>query len=408
MITASDAQTMALVDQYIDIDRLLTTVQEICRIPSVLGDEGAFSEYLVEMMRASGFDGAALQSVLPDRPNATGHIDFGTGGRTVVLTGHLDTKPPSHGWTVTEPFSGALIDGAIYGQGIMDMKAALVCQVIAMEALRSSGLPLSGRLAFAGVVDHMGDQRGAIEYFTTHPADLAVLGECSGSQVYLGHRGRYYFDITVRGRSAHTCHKPLAINANLLAAHAIIELDASKLQPELEDWVLELFGPETYMAPGRVYGGLPPGGPSMIPDECVIRVDCRPQPGITVEQVRAEIDRCLAGAKKRDSRFEADVELADVKAGYLVGRDDEVTTTMVRSLAAVRGHDSPVSVGNWLGDTSSVGHRVPTIIFGPGAEPVYAANEHLTVDEIVEATRAYAMFAALSMSTESRGRQTCS
>jgi acetylornithine deacetylase/succinyl-diaminopimelate desuccinylase-like protein len=400
VITASDAQTLAIVDQHIDVDRLVTTVQEICRIPSVLGEEGAFAAYLVDMMRKSEFDGAALQPVLPGRPNATGHLDFGTGGRTVVLTGHLDTKPPSHGWNITDPFSGALIDGAIYGQGIMDMKAALVCEVIAMEALRASGIPLEGRLAFAGVMDHMGDQLGAIEYFNTHDADLAVLGETSGSQVYLGHRGRYYFDITVRGLSAHTCHKPMAINANLLAAHAIIELDASRLEPELEDWVVDLFGSETFMAPGRVYGGLPPGGPSMIPDECVIRVDCRPQPGVTIEQVRAEIDRCLAKAKERDPRFEADVELVDVKNGYLAGRDDEVTTTMVRALTAVRGHESPVSVGNWLGDTASVGHQVPTIIFGPGGEPVYAANEHLTIVEIVEATRAYAMFAALSMAAD--------
>ena len=398
MILASDTQTLATIDQHIDIDRLVTTVQEICRIPSVLGEEGAFAAYLVDMMRASSFDGAALQPVLPDRPNATGHLDFGAGGRTVVLTGHLDTKPPSHGWTVTEPFSGALIDGKIYGQGIMDMKAALVCQVIAMEAVRASGIPLNGCLSFAGVADHMGDQRGAIEYFAHHPADLAVLGECSGSQIYLGHRGRYYFDITVRGRSAHTCHKPSAVNANTLAAHAIIELDASKLEPRLEDWVLDLFGAETFMAPGRVYGGLPPGGPSMIPDECVIRVDCRPQPGVSIEEVRAEIDRCLAAAKERDPRFRADVVLADVKNGYLVGRNDEVTVNMVQALAAVRGQESPVSVGNWLGDTSSVGHQVPTIIFGPGAESAYAANEHLTIDEIVEATRAYAMFAALSLS----------
>jgi acetylornithine deacetylase/succinyl-diaminopimelate desuccinylase-like protein len=397
---ASDAQLLATIDKHLDVDRLLHTVQEICRIPSVLGDEKGFAEYLVDMMKASGFDGAELQQVLPERPNATGHLDFGAGGRTVVLTGHLDTKPPSHGWTVTEPFSGELIDGRIYGQGIMDMKAALVCQVIAMEALRASGIPLQGRLAFAGVVDHMGDQRGAIAYFDQHHADLAVLGECSGSQVYLGHRGRYYFDITVRGLSAHTCHKPLAINANLLAAYAIIELDGSKLEPDLEDWVLDLFGPETYMSPGRVYGGLPPGGPSMIPDECVIRVDCRPQPGVTIEQVRAEIDRCLDAARERDPRFKADVELVDVKDGYLVGRDDEVTTTMVRALAAVRGEESPVSVGNWLGDTASVGHKVPTIIFGPGAEPVYAANENLTIEEIVEAARAYAMFAALSMRTD--------
>ena len=30
------------------------------------------------------------------------------------------------------------------------------------------------------------------------------------------------------------------------------------------------------MVPGRIYGGLAPGGPSMIPDECVIRVDSPP------------------------------------------------------------------------------------------------------------------------------------
>ncbi|CAN5207129.1 hypothetical protein BH11ACT7_BH11ACT7_14640 [soil metagenome] len=57
------------------------------------------------------------QHIDTERPNATGHLDSGAGGRTVVLTGHLDTKPPSHGWTVADPFSGALIDGAIYGQG---------------------------------------------------------------------------------------------------------------------------------------------------------------------------------------------------------------------------------------------------------------------------------------------------
>src|SRR5699024_235288 len=102
--------------------------------------------------------------------------------------------------------------------------------------------------------------------------------------IFLGHRGRYYFDITVKGKSAHTCHKPLAINANTLASHAVIELDKSRLIPELERWVTDLFGTETFMAPGRIYGGLPPGGPSMIPDECVIRVDCRPQPGVSIGQ----------------------------------------------------------------------------------------------------------------------------
>ena len=38
------------------------------------------------------------------------------------------------------------------------------------------------------------------------------------------------------------------------------------------------------------------------------------------------------------------------------------------------------------------------MIFGPGGPPVYAADEHLTVDEIHEATKVYAAFAALALS----------
>jgi acetylornithine deacetylase/succinyl-diaminopimelate desuccinylase-like protein len=306
----------------------------------------------------------------------------------------MDTKPVSHGWSKTTPFSGEIIDGAIYGHGIMDMKAALVCQIVAMEALRDSGLPLSGSVAMAAVSDHMGDQLGSIAYFDEYPADLCVLGELSDNEIYLGHRGRYYFDITVLGKSAHTCHKPLAVNANALAAHAILELDQSRLESDLEQWVVDLFGSETYMAPGRVYGGLPPGGPSMIPDECVIRVDCRPQPGVSVEQVRAEIDRCLASAAQRDPRFRAEVVLADVKEGYLASPGDEVVEIMRDAVRAVRGKEPPLKAAGWLGDTASFGHKVPTVIFGPGGEPVYCPDEHLSVDDVVEATKVYAAFAA--------------
>src|SRR6201996_4457793 len=202
----------------IDTDRLVELVTQVCRIPSVLGDEGPLAEYLHAVMKESGFEATALQPVIGDRPNALGELSFGA-GRRVVFTGHMDTKPVSHGWTVTEPFSGALVDGSIYGHGIMDMKAALVCQIVAMEALRESGVPLACTLAMAAVSDHMGDQLGSIAYFDSYPADLAVLGERSDNEIFLAPRGPLYFDITVRGKSPPPCHKPLAVNANALAAH---------------------------------------------------------------------------------------------------------------------------------------------------------------------------------------------
>jgi acetylornithine deacetylase/succinyl-diaminopimelate desuccinylase-like protein len=250
----------------------------------------------------------------------------------------------------------------------------------------------------AAVSDHMGEQRGSIAYFDAHAADLCLLGELTDNEVCLGHRGRYYFDITTLGRSAHTCHKPAAINANVLAAQAVLALEASKYEPELEPWVVDLFGPETFVVPGRIYGGLAPGGPSMIPDECVIRVDCRPQPGVTIEQVRAEIDRCLGRAREADPRFRAEVVLADVKQGYLADPEDEVVRLLTTAVREVRGTEPAMRVENWLGDTASFGDRIPTVIFGPGGPPVYCPDEHLTVEEIHEATKVYAAFAALALS----------
>jgi acetylornithine deacetylase/succinyl-diaminopimelate desuccinylase-like protein len=383
----------------VDLERAVDLVRQVCRIPSVLGEEGDLAGFFSSIMEESGFEAVKLQPVLPSRPNATGEVNFGP-GRRVVLTGHLDTKPVSYGWQKSAPFSGDLIDGAVYGHGVMDMKAALACQVVAMEAVRAADVPLAGTLAMAAVCDHMGQQSGSIAYFAEHDADLCVLGELTDNQICLGHRGRYYFDVTTRGRSAHSCHKDKAINANVLAAHAVLALDASCYKPDLDPEVLRLFGPETFVVPGRIYGGLAPGGPSMIPDNCVVRVDCRPQPGVTTDELRAEIDRCLEDARRRDDRFRADVELVDVKPGYLASPSSPVVSLMVDAVRLVRGVEPQLVTEDWLGDTASFGAKVPTVIFGPGGPPVYCADEHLSVQDIQEATKVYAMFSALALNVD--------
>src|SRR4029077_5133805 len=231
-------------------------------------------------------------------------------------------------------------------------------------------------------------------------------------------RGRYYFDVMVRGRSAHTCHKHAAVNANVLAAQAVLALDRSPLEPALAEGVADLFGAEMYIVPGRIYGGLPPGGPSMIPDECVIRVDCRPQPGVTTEQARAEIERCLSEARMADDRFAADVVLADVKNGYLAHPGDPVVRLAAEAVRRVRGEEPVLVTENWLGDTARFGDQGPTGIFGPGGPartcarrvfcgpggpPVYCPDEHLSVADIHEATKVYALFAALALAGDVDG-----
>jgi len=174
--TMQDRDLADQVLEHVDLDHAVALVQEVCRIPSVLGEEGALAAFLADVMKEAGFEAVQLQPVLPDRPNALGEVSFGPGPR-VALTGHMDTKPVSHGWTAAGPFSGDIVDGAVYGHGIMDMKAALACEIAAIEALAASGLPLSGTAVMAAVSDHMGDQSGAIACFDANPGTCA----CSAS-----------------------------------------------------------------------------------------------------------------------------------------------------------------------------------------------------------------------------------
>ena len=251
----------------LDLERAVELVQEVCRIPSVLGAEGPLAELSrVGDERAAEFEAVELQPVLPRSPQRDRGSAFGR--REVASCSPVTWTPspsPTAG-TCREPFSGDLIDGSVYGHGIMDMKAALVCQIVAIEAVRASGLPISGTLAMAAVADHMGDQLGSIAYFDEHPADLCVLRGAHRQRGVSGASGPLLLRRHDRGRSAHTCPQvrwrstrtSWPLKPCWRSTHRAYE-------PELEPWVVDLFGSETYVVPGRIYGGLPPGGPSMIP-----------------------------------------------------------------------------------------------------------------------------------------------
>ncbi len=52
----------------VDLDRAVELVRQVCRIPSVLGDEGELAGFLASVMRESGFGSVELQDVLPSSP----------------------------------------------------------------------------------------------------------------------------------------------------------------------------------------------------------------------------------------------------------------------------------------------------------------------------------------------------
>ena len=138
---------------------------------------------------------------------------------------------------------------------------------------------------------------------------------------------------------------------------------------------------------GRIFGGLFPGGPSMIPDKCTIRVDTRPQPGVPMEEVKALIEGAIEKAKARDPEIKIEMVVADQKNSYMVPTDAPVVRCLAEAWETVMG-EKPVFVGgSWLGDTASFGDLCETVIFGPGGEPVYQPNESIALSDLEAATK---------------------
>lgn len=136
----------------------------------------------------------------------------------------------------------------------------------------------------------------------------------------------------------------------------------------------------------------------MIPDECTIRVDTRPQPGVPLEEVRGVLEQAIRRVAARDPDFQARLEVADVKAAHRISTDSQVYRLMHEAVVQVTGRQPNPTGASWLGDTASFGSRVPTVIFGPGREPVYMPDEYLDVEDIRVAAQVYAAWAALALS----------
>ena len=388
-----NTQTLDKIGASSAAETAISLTQEMVRIDSTNGKEDALARDLETRLKALKVGKVWCEKTYEGRLNTLWEIDSGKSGPHLLFTGHLDTKPVCEGWQ-RDPFDGAIENGRLFGHGVMDMKAGLGSLVGGVMTMIDSGVDFKGKITFVAVADHMGQQTGSIDLFRRHKFDHCVLAELTDMQIYIAHRGRYYFDISTIGRSAHTCHKYKAINAIEKMLSVVEEISKLKYFPNISQEMKELVGPELYTAVGRIYGGLFPGGPSMIPDRCTIRVDTRPQPGVPIEEVKAIINGALERAKARDPQIVLEMVDADVKDSFMVDPQAPVVVALKSAWEAVMGKPVTFRGGSWLGDTASFGSLCETVIFGPGGEPVYQPNESLALTDIEAATRIYALTAA--------------
>lgn len=396
-IAASPAPPGQALRRRLSFEQAIQFATELIRIPSLPGDEEGVAWRIVEELRALGFD-----EVGTDRAgNIVGRI-AGTGGAPpVMLSSHMDVVDvgDEDGWE-HPPYGGVVAGGYLHGRGAMDLKGPLALQVYA-AARFVHARPAGDLLLAFSVYEEKGGwgMMHLMESLAVHPGAV-ILGEATGCDLCIGHRGHAELAVEIHGRAAHASAPEQGRNPNHLLPHVLLALHelagAQPLHPVLGRATLTPTVVECWPRSGNV-----------IPDRIRVTLDMRVLPGWEERQCVEQMHAFMAARLPEVEGLRVEVlpglvthrawtgwedEHSNFTPGFLMGDEHPVVRAAAGALHSVLGR--PPVIRPWLfgtdGGHSCGTHGVPTIGFAPGLEALAHTNrERLDLDSARFAFEAY-------------------
>jgi putative selenium metabolism hydrolase len=382
-------------------DAILQFFCDIVAIPSMNNDIEAVGRRIGQEMTRLGFD-----EVYVDRYGSiVGRI--GRGDKIILFDSHVDTvgigDPTQWEW---DPFQGKIENGMLYARGALDEKGSTPGMVYGMALARDLGLLEGWTAYYLGNIEEWCDGIGCqafMEWEGVRP-DFVVIGEPTKMNVYHGHKGRLELEVICRGKSAHAASNHLGDNAIYKMLSLIDAID--KMGPSLRS--------HPFLGQGKItvtrINSVSPSD-NAVPDECRIFIDRRLTFGDSRESVIAEIEALIPEAHRQDFEIMELVYSEPSHTGavfmyekyfpsWALERDHFLVQAGKETLEALWQPEDPFGQGKW--DFSTNGNYwqgkagIPCIGFGPGDEIyAHAVNEHVPLDEVVEATKFYALLPAM-------------
>lgn len=258
--------------------RLLDLTEELVRIPSPSGDEGAIADLVEGRLRAlPGLDVHRFRhTVVAHRPGPPPHL---------LVAGHLDTVPATD-----PPQPVERTDGTVAGRGAVDMKGG-VAVVLALAEDAPAGAPATTFLLYDQ--EEVGSHRSGMAIVAaTEPdllrADAAFLLEPTGGWVEAGCQGNLRLRATYRGRAAHTARPWTGDNAVRRAVGPLAAVAAHDPGTVVVDGL-------PYRQSLEVVGVTGGGDRNVVPDRCDVVVNLRWAPGRDATAVVDELVAMLGG-----------------------------------------------------------------------------------------------------------------
>ncbi|MEW2356437.1 M20/M25/M40 family metallo-hydrolase [Spirillospora sp. NPDC029432] len=387
----------------------------LVRVPSPNpgGDESEVAAVLAEMARDAGLPaGTFLErsntgSPAPSRPNLLFTLDFGPGGRHLMLCGHMDTKPIGDAEWTADPLGADLDGDRLYGLGSADMKGALAAMVLAAGRLTGAGAPAAGRLSLLFTADEEDGAYHGAQYLAEAPPaglpDAVLIGEPGGMEadydlLHLGSRGIARLRATAYGRQGHSSlsGEPGTRNAGVDAARAAVALAEELELPSPAD-PYGIRGWTTTVNTGLAYrGGV---GYGVLPGRMGVDTEVRLLPGMTRADVEKPISDLVGRvAERTGARLEVEFDEQGFLPGTVADPGGPLPRAVREAAGRVLGHVPPDAMFPGTTDAAFLqpAWNVPVLpAFGPGLlRRAHGADEWVSVTALRQAVDLYAGIAA--------------
>lgn len=383
--------------------------------PQAGTSEADAAELTARWARDRGFD-VAVETVAPDRPNVIIRWAAGPGPRTLMFEGHTDVVTPGNlsRWQY-DPFGAQIEKGRMFGRGTNDTKGNLAAMLVAMAALKASGIPLAGSIVGGVLCDEEGMMTGVQHFIARGHADpvtAAVICEPQDGLVCITQKGAVRARFTVHGRMSHGAMPLSGLNPAPAVAWIIdglAGLEVEAIQSVGKDPLLgwPSFTPTVVQAPSQ-------GPPQLnvVPGEAQILVDVRTIPDQNHDTIRKalsalgrqavrevnqryrETDRRLG--IRRPWELDATMEYLSDRPCTHTDRGDPVVVSAVWASRQISGREPDFAgvPGATDGTFLWALKDIPIVTMGAGDRQVpHQVDEWVDLDQLVDTVRIYALTA---------------
>jgi acetylornithine deacetylase len=303
----------------------------------------------------------------------------------IMLSGHTDVVPVDDQDWHSDPFKLVEKDDRLFGRGSCDMKSfiAVVLSLIPDLVGRRLRTPIHLSFSHDEEIGCIGVRRliGVIADRPNKPR-FCIVGEPTGMQIGVGHKGKHTLRCHVHGHEAHSSLTHQGVNAIEAAAELIARLkemarrkrDHGPFDPDFEP-------PYTSIHTGLIHGGT---ALNIVPRDCEFDFEYRPLPGEDVAALTAELREFAATKLLPEMRAvqpDTDIVIEELSAAPALSTAIDAEVTQLAAALTGANVTTKVAFGTEGGLFQAAG--IPTVICGPGSiDQAHKPDEFVALDQI--------------------------